>query len=84
MYNQTLEGISLAMERIENRFPTTYQENAKWKQLKAFRDKLSYEFMQEELAHQKVKNLSIGDEESAKLIKTFERLIKKYEDDKQI
>lgn len=79
MYNQTLEGLNLAMERIEKKYPDNYQDNKKWQQLRDYRDKLSYEYTQKELDYQKVKYANTGDEESAKLIKTYERLIEKYE-----
>ena len=79
MYQSKLEGISVAMEKIERKYPSNYQENKKWQQLRDYRDKLSYEYMQKELDYQKVKYANTGDEESAKLIKTYERLIEKYE-----
>ena len=79
MYNQTLEGLNLAMERIEKKYPDNYQDNKKWQQLRDYRDKLSYEYTQKELDYQKVKYANTGDEESAKLIKTYECLIEKYE-----
>ena len=79
MYKSKLEGVSMAMEKIERRYPSSYQDNKKWQELRDYRDKLSYEYTQNELEYHKKKYAQTGSQESAKLITTFERLIKKYE-----
>ena len=79
MYKSKLEAVSIAMEKIENKYPISYQYNKKWQKLRDYRNKLSYEYTQNELEYQKNKYSQTNNEESKKLITVFERLIKKYE-----
>lgn len=81
MDRQILEAISIAMEKIEKRYPNKYQELAKWQKLKAYRDKCSCELTKSEFKFHRDKFERTQDEESAKLIKTYERLIEKYENE---
>lgn len=79
MSNALLEELSIAMEKIENRYPNTYHTNKKWQKLSDLRQKYCYIIAKKEIVYQKNRFKELHDEKSAREIANYERIIKNYE-----
>lgn len=85
MKYQTLEALCLKMQRIENRHPIDYLQNAQWQALYKQREELSIKLVEAELEYQKRKleRLNGRDTEKAtRLIRQYEKYLQNRKQEK--
>lgn len=76
--NQTILAISLAMEKIEKRYPQDFRENPKWKKMYALREQHSLELAKQQLEYHKDRYKRTKDKFSATKVKQYQNYINKF------
>ena len=79
MDNQTILAISLAMDKIEKRYPESYTNNAKWIKMKNLREECCVLMAQQQLDYHINRYERTKDEFSAKKIEEYKKYLSKYE-----
>lgn len=79
MDTQTIIAITKAMEKIERRYPETYETNKRWIKMNADREHCYRELAKQELAYHKDRFNRTGDIASAKKVKAYEKYLEKVE-----
>lgn len=79
MDNQTIFAISMAMEKIERRYPETYRTNKRWIRMNADREHCCCELAKQELVYEKDRFERTGNKASAEKIRVYEKYLEKFE-----
>ena len=79
MDNQTILAMSIAMERIEKRYPETYRNNKRWIKMNQDRENYCRLYAKQELEYHRDRFNRTGDIASKQKADSYERYLQKFE-----